>query len=539
VGNDCKDYRAAGQRAIRHKRQSNARSAYGSRDTSLNVARRLNRCVLLAGSVLVLLSFHLSAQQVPAGTILEARLSVATGSGISHAGNHIEATTIAPVSVSGQILVPQGSTLSGTIASVNRLALGLKHTTATIHYSFHTLRFTNGETILIKAEVIKVETAKERVDATGTVHGILPIASLSSTLNFYAVPLLCVTPTVGAPVWGIKSFIAPSANPEIYFPVGTEVILRLTAPVKIPMANTDPLRIASFSPREIGEIHRLLRSSARRARLGTRPSDVVNLLFLASRKQMDHAFNAAGWSQAERKSPISLYRLYHALSKRIGYSRAPMNTLTLNGVPSDFAYQKNLDTVQKRHHVRLWKEPQIQDVWLGTAAEDVAFRFRLAHWTHSIDPKIDNERAKVVNDLAFTGCLDAAGLLTRNPPDLSQGIERTHLIVTDGDIAVLRLKDCREPNIMPGVDAASPLPRRRRLSRVLISLRNDLVRSNILFTTYNTFKYVSERRTLRGAHPSNLAVPQRGKYHVLRARIEGIKGALDYRWRGKHRMPSQ
>jgi hypothetical protein len=126
VGNDCKDYRAAGQRAIRHKRQSNARSAYGSRDTSLNAARRLNRCVLLAGSVLVLLFFHLSAQQVPAGTILEARLSVATGSGISHAGNHIEATTIAPVSVSGQILVPQGSTLSGTIASVNPLALGLK-----------------------------------------------------------------------------------------------------------------------------------------------------------------------------------------------------------------------------------------------------------------------------------------------------------------------------------------------------------------------------------------------------------------------------
>jgi LssY-like putative type I secretion system component LssY len=494
---------------------------------SLNVARRLNRCVLLTCSVLVLLSFHLSAQQVPAGTVLEARLSAATGSGISHVGDQIEATTIAPLSVRGQILVPQGSKLFGTVGSVSRLALGLKHTTATIHYSFHTLRLTDGETILIKAEVIDVENAKERVDSTGTVHGILPIASLSSALNFYAVPLLCVTPTVGAPVWGVKSLIAPSANPEIYFPAGTEVILRLTAPVKIPYANTEPLRIASFSPHEMTEIYRLLKSSAQRARLGTRPSDVVNLLFLASRKQMDHAFHAAGWSQAERKSPVSLYRLYHALTRRIGYSRAPMNTLTLNGEPADFVYQKNLDTVQKRHHVRLWKEPQRRDVWFGTAAEDIAFRFKLAHWTHSTDPKIDNERAKVVDDLAFTGCLEAAGLLTRNSPDLSQGSERKDLIMTDGDIAVLRLKNCSEPNIMPGVDAPSPFPRRGRLLRALISLRNDLVRSNILFTTYNTVKYVSERRALGAAQPS-LDVPQRGLDWLRSTRASTETGALGF-----------
>lgn len=253
---------------------------------------------------------------------------------------------------------------------------------------------------------------------------------------------------------------------------------------------------------------------------------MVNLLFLASRKQMDRAFHAAGWSQAERKSPVSLYRLYHALTRRIGYSRAPMNTLTLNGEPADFVYQKNLDTVQKRHHVRLWKEPQRRDLWFGTAAEDIAFRFRLAHWTHSTDPKIDNERAKVVDDLAFTGCLAAAGLLTRNSLDLSQGSERKDLIVTDGDIAVLRLKDCGEPNIMPGVDASSPFPRRGRLLRALISLRNDLVRSNILFTTYNTVKYVSERRSLGAAQPS-LDVPQRGLDWLRSTRPSTETGALE------------
>ncbi len=256
------DYRASNQKESLHRR------AY------------LGRGAFLFCSMLMLLSFRLPAQELPVGTILEARLDVATGSGISHVGDQIEATTIAPVSIRGQILVPQGSTLFGSIDRVNRLALGLKNTTATIHYFFHTLRLTNGEAIPIQAKVVEVETAKELVDATGTVRGILPIASLSSTLNFYAVPLLCVTPTVGAPVWAIKSLVAPSANPEIYFPVGAEVVLRLTASVRIEFENKVPLGIASFSPEEMAQIHRLLKGSARRARIGSRPSDMVNLLFL-------------------------------------------------------------------------------------------------------------------------------------------------------------------------------------------------------------------------------------------------------------------
>jgi hypothetical protein len=142
------------------------------------------------------------------------------------------------------------------------------------------------------------------------------------------------------------------------------------------------------------------------------------------------------------------------------------------------------------------------------------------------DPKIDNERAKVVDDLALTGCLEAAGLLTRNSLELSQGSERKDLIVTDGDIAVLRLKDCGEPNIMPGVDAPSSFPRRGRLFRALISLRNDLVRSNILFTTYNTVKYVSERRALGAAQPS-LDVPQRGLDWLRSTRASTETGALE------------
>jgi LssY-like putative type I secretion system component LssY len=473
--------------------------------------RPLKQCAHLAWWVIILLlSVPLSAQDLPAGTILEARLSMATGSRISHSGDRIEATIIAPASVGSHILIPDGSVLSGVIENVNRIGLGLKHTTATIGYNFDTLRLRNGETILIKSEVAGVETAKERVNVTGTVQGIHPMASLSSTLDVFAVPLLCVTPPVGAPVWATKSLIAPPADPEIYFPAGTEVILRLTAPVNIPPANAQPLGIVPFSPGEIAEIHDLLKNSAQRTSQGSHPSDLVNVLFLGSRQQINRAFHAAGWSPAEKKSAMSLYRMYYALTVRVGYRRAPMDTLTLNGAPSDFEYQKSLDTIQKRHHVRFWKEPHKVNVWLGAAAEDIGFRFEVTHWTHSSDPRIDNERAKVVDDLAFTGCLNRAELLTRNSPYLLE-YTKARSILTDGQIAVLRLNDCSSPKTMVGVDTASPSHARGRLSRALISLRKGVLGSSkILFTTYNTVRYVSGHRPSRRATPSSINTPQRG-----------------------------
>ncbi len=130
------------------------------------------------------------------------------------------------------------------------------------------------------------------------------------------------------------------ADPEIYFRAGTELLLRLTAPVNIPHASTQPLRIAPFSPDEIAELHRLLKNSAQRARQGSHPSNLVNLLFFGSRQQLGRAFYVAGWSLTEERSAMSLYRMYYALTVQVGYKRAPMDTLTSNGVPSDFEYQK-------------------------------------------------------------------------------------------------------------------------------------------------------------------------------------------------------
>jgi len=126
------------------------------------------------------------AQVLPAGTTLEVRLSKPTGSSISHSGDLVKGTIIAPISVAGQVVVPQGSRLIGSIESVKRFGLGLKQVTAAIDYRFHTLQFLNGEAIPIQTELLEVETAKERVDVDGTVRGIQAVGVKADSSQVYA-----------------------------------------------------------------------------------------------------------------------------------------------------------------------------------------------------------------------------------------------------------------------------------------------------------------------------------------------------------------
>jgi hypothetical protein len=70
------------------------------------------------------------------------------------------------------------------------------------------------------------------------------------------------------------------------------------------------------------------------------------------------------------------------------------------------------------------------------------------------------------------------------------------LILTDANIAVVRLNGCNSPKSMPGAVAVSGANARGRLKRSLASMRSDL-RLNFVFMTYNTLKLVTERRALK------------------------------------------
>ncbi len=449
------------------------------------------KLVVIAG--LVLLPQLISAAVLPASTFLEVRLSSATGSRISHAGDTVNATVIAPVFVGGRLLIPQGAVVSGAVEEAGRLGYGLKHSTSNMQYRFTSLQLTDGTTVPIDAGVAQVETAKERVNADGLIRGIYPTANVSSSLASYVIPLLWISPHFGLPFLGIKVVIARSPDPEISFPAGTEFILRLAADATIPYRATPASAIPQLSYQDMAAVHRVLAKlpQQRTNRGPNHPSDLVNILFLGNRDALNRVFHAAGWSGAHQQSLRSIFGMYHCMVQRMGYSMAPMGRLTLNGVRADLGYQKSLNTFSKRHHVRLWKQ-QEDEAWLSSASEDVGYRLRNMHLTHATDPVIDNERNKVLNDLAFTGCLDAAALVPRVMAD-----QQETSIKTDGRIAVLRLNDCEQPRIVEKESTAGK--QRPRAIQALVALRNDLIRNNPVFLAYNSMKLLYDRRSGRGS----------------------------------------
>ena len=422
------------------------------------------------------------AQVLDAGTPMEVRLTAATGSRISHSGDPVQATVIAPVYSDGRLLVPQGAVASGTIAQVERLGFGFKHLTSGIDFHFNRLQLPDGSSFPIRARVFKVETAKEHVDAHGFIDGISPLANLSSSVAPYLIPVLCVEPHLGIPFLGVKVMIARSPDPEIYYPAGTEAVLKLSQSAEIHDPASQVASIPSLSNEDLTLVNHVLQSVPwQRTTLGrNHPSDLVNILFLGSADSIRRAFSAAGWSGAHRKSLVSAYRMYHCMVQRVGYSMAPMASLDLNGEPPDIEFQKSLNTFAKRHHTRLWREDGV-DAWLSTATEDVSYEVRDMHLTHATDPVIDNERNKVVNDLAFTGCIDSASFVHR---DL--GSSELASVTTDGRIAVLRINDCQHPHSVLSDEPGPQTGNRPRVVQVLVALRNEMIRMNPAFLAYET-----------------------------------------------------
>ncbi len=220
------------------------------------------------------------------------------------------------------------------------------------------------------------------------------------------------------------------------------------------------------------------------------PSDLLNILFLGSHDQLNRAFHAAGWAGAQERSLLTIYRMYHCMVQRTPYSAAPMGKLKLNGITSDAEYQKSLNTFSKRHHLRLWRQPE-SDAWFSAATEDISYRFHRGRLTHASDPHIDDERAKVVNDLAYTGCLASAALVersweVRSDPDTATSIQ------TDGKIAILRLNDCLHPRSMPMMPSSDRKGQPNRFSAIAQAVRTDLVRSNPVSLAFYTRRMMKE-----------------------------------------------
>ena len=220
-------------------------------------------------------------------------------------------------------------------------------------------------------------------------------------------------------------------------------------------------------------------------------------MFIADEQALERAFRAAGWVPADTLSTWTGFQTVRALAEQNTYREAPMSKLLLAENPPDHQWSKAWNNFAERHHLRTWRQDAEWDgqhVWLSSSTHDVAIAMsrRNRSFVHVIDEHIDNERSKVVNDLTFTGCVEAVQLVPRPwaPVDASNGTGQK--LITDGAVAVIRLNDCGPQAVEHPFPSWTPAPRRpplaRGVSQFLLTTRNDLIRDNLAVTAVNGVK---------------------------------------------------
>ena len=140
-----------------------------------------------------------------------------------------------------------------------------------------------------------------------------------------------------------------------------------------------------------------------------REGDMLNLVLVGQKEDLQNAFARAGWVKTDKWNPIFVWHLFlHATHD----ARVPMARFYLFGRVQDYSYAlpEPGAVVSRRHHLRLWKTDHTIDgtpIWVGSATHDVAIevakRGRLIN--HRIDPAVDAERDFVGIDLTNTSSI--------------------------------------------------------------------------------------------------------------------------------------
>jgi LssY C-terminus len=230
---------------------------------------------------------------------------------------------------------------------------------------------------------------------------------------------------------------------SISYPAGTEMTIKLTSAIDVKPGT--PRRLTLFA-NETALANLVNRQPFQT--YATNPpvkSDISNLMFVGSRETLMAVFTEAGWANAEALNDRSKFKTAQAIIEQRGYKEAPVSVLILDDRPPDLVYQKGNNTFAARHHLRIWRSPdtfQGQPVWISSSTHDVGIDFSEQSMTfiHRIDPNIDAERAKVVNDLLFTGHVKSIALVPR-PKVPQHGKNATgDNLDTDGAMAVLVLQ---------------------------------------------------------------------------------------------------
>jgi hypothetical protein len=337
----------------------------------------------------------------------------------SRVGDHIRAVMVSP---------PTGIQTEGVLTEIKRIEGKQKRAEIRV-------QFERGQ-----AALLEVDNARETVSDDGVIQG-MPLLRAAPSKTESAILLAAYAHPVLVALLAVTQITRREVDkPEITFLPGTEMVLKWSDP--LPDSEGARLLPLPDLPEAQHLVHRLPTRTATRA--GT-PSDITNLLFVGDRKKLEDAFLAAGWTRAQHMTPKAAAKGLLAIADAHAFKQAPVSPMALSGRLPDLVFEKQNDTLAKRHHIRIWRQEDTlsgQPVWLAAATHDTGIEFsKQKKWfTHCIDPSIDLERQKIIDDLTFVRSLRSFGQIDRpNVPTSGQNATGGKF-ETDGKIALLVLR---------------------------------------------------------------------------------------------------
>jgi hypothetical protein len=346
------------------------------------------------------------------------------------------------------------------------------------------------------------------------IQGIRSTRTFQGSINSRLIHLPTWNPYSDAILIAFKTAFPVFPEPEIHYPAGTDLRLRTTTELSVP--SSLPISALETSPTEPGNerLDQLVKDLP--SRVTTQKdadADLVNIVLLGSGDEVRNAFHRAGWKSADPASRRSWLRNLYALLNNSGYEKQPMMTFLLHGRPQDMAWQKSLNSYNRRDHLRIWRwtpEGTGDSTWLGSSTHDIdaALTLKSKGFVHHIAPDIDDERSTVIRDLNFAGCVKSVRYIS-NPqmPALTHNANGDTMR-TDRSVAVVSLQNCQSTaeqtqvseadlNYKPGNHVF------RFLRRQILTFKNDIVRANIVYGAYDGSRmFVTSLRRRPGIPPS-------------------------------------
>jgi hypothetical protein len=453
-----------------------------------------------------------NCERIPAGKTFWVRLLDPIASYSSKPGTPVHAVLIQSPECDLGPVFPAGLEVAGQISSVRKVGMGFVHDTAAVEIQFDRMITGNGTVLPIASQVVEVDNSREAV-RNGVIRGIRATNTPQGRITSRLIHMPTFNPytDMGLIVYRAVTVLP---EPEIYLPPGTDLRLRLNVPLYVGDQPELPRVSFQMDEYERGDVEMILQhSSDRTTTRSGKDADLVNILFVGSREQIDDAFDAADWLSADPNSKRAFLKEFGAFLTMSSYPNMPISRQLLNGQLQDLTWQKSFNAYGKREHLRLWSQTRTvddQQAWLGAYTRDTsaALSVRYHKFIHHIDRNLDDGVNMLVRDLSLTGCVEAVRQLSRP--------EMAHIFVnstgdemkTDGILTVVHLKDCEQPSIQykrgNPLIAIHPKSRMARYfrSQVLV-YKSDVIRGNFIYSAFDLTRM--SVRSFRHRHDSSIA----------------------------------